>query len=79
MSALLVKVKLIIQQPDVDAESVENEEDSYKSDRSLDFHQLIFDYLPVTLLRLMLFLQILDVNCVGCFFFSSTKFVYPKF
>ena len=37
----------LIQQLDVDAEGVENDEDGYNSDVSFHFHQWICDYLPV--------------------------------
>ena len=38
----------LIQQLDIDAESIENDEDCFNSDVSLDFHhQWICDYLPV--------------------------------
>ena len=39
-----------IQQLDVDTEGVENDEDGCNSDMPLDFHQLTFDYLPVSAL-----------------------------
>ena len=53
----------IVQQFDVDVEGVKNDEDGYKRDVSLDFHQLIFDYLPLTVLRLIFFSFSLDVRC----------------
>jgi len=37
----------LIQQLDIDADSIENDEDGFNSDVSLDFHQWICDYLPV--------------------------------
>ena len=37
----------LIQQLHVDAESIENDEDGFNSEGSLDFHQWICDYLPV--------------------------------
>jgi len=36
----------LTQQLDIDAECVENDEDGFNSDVSLDFHQWICDYLP---------------------------------
>ena len=39
-----------IQQLDVDIEGVEKDEDGCNGDMSLDFHQLTFDYLPVSAL-----------------------------
>jgi len=37
----------LIQQFDIDEESIENDEDSFNSDVSLDFHKWTCDYLPV--------------------------------
>jgi len=40
----------LIQQLDIDAESIENDEDGFNSEVSLHFHQWICDYLPVLIL-----------------------------
>ena len=37
----------LIQQLDIDVESIENDEDDFNSDVSLDFHQWICNYLTV--------------------------------
>jgi len=42
----------LIQQLDIDAESIENDEDDFNSDMSFDFHQWICDYLAVITLYL---------------------------
>ena len=37
----------LVQQLDIDAESIENDEDCFNSDVSLDFHQWTYDSFPV--------------------------------
>jgi len=64
----------LIQLLDIDAESIENDEDGFNSDVSLDFHQCICDYLPVIILYSGLLL-ITVCKCVRCFFFSLINFI----
>ena len=46
----------LIQQLDIDAETIENDVDGFNRDVSLDFHQWIRDYLPVITLHSCLLL-----------------------